>query len=68
MGAGADPGDGASLAHELSSLAIYERHLQAAPTWPYHTGQLRTLVITVLIPIATLVARLLMSRVFEIDL
>lgn len=56
------------LADEINALSIYEQHLQAARTWPYNTSQLRALVFTVLIPLATLLARLMLNRLFQISL
>jgi hypothetical protein len=64
QGEQADPG----LADEIQVLSIYEQHLIAARTWPYNTTQLRTLAITVLIPLATLLARLLLNRIFAVSL
>lgn len=56
------------LADEINSLSVYEQHLQSARTWPYNTSQLRALVFTVLIPLATLLARVLLNRIFQISL
>jgi hypothetical protein len=50
------------LPSEIAALASYEKALQDAATWPYNPATLRTLVVSVLIPTATLLAR----RVFEV--
>ena len=56
------------LAEEINVLSIYEQHLNAARTWPYNTSQLRTLAITVLVPLLTLLVRLLLNRIFQVSL
>ncbi len=47
---------------EVKALVAYERELQEANTWPYNPAILRTLVVSVLLPVATDFAR----RVFEV--
>jgi hypothetical protein len=51
-----------SLPLELNALVAYEKELEQASTWPYNPSILRTLVVSVLIPTVTLLAR----RVFEV--
>lgn len=43
---------------EINALAAYDQRLQTAPTWPYNTGMLRTLIFSVLIPAATVLAKI----------
>ena len=50
--------DTGHLGAEINALEIYEKHLQAAPTWPYNTSMLRALLFSVLIPIGSLLARI----------
>jgi hypothetical protein len=50
-----------SLAVEINALATYQAQLQAARTWPYNTAMLRTLFFSVLIPVGTLVGRILVE-------
>jgi hypothetical protein len=47
-----------SLGAEINALVAYEEQLQAAPTWPYNTGMLRTLIFSVFIPAATVLAKI----------
>jgi len=51
-----------SLPFEVNALVAYEKELDQASTWPYNPVILRTLVVSVLIPTVTLLAR----RVFEV--
>ncbi len=51
-----------NLPWEVNALVAYEKELEQASTWPYNPTILRTLVVSVLIPAATLLAR----RVFEV--
>lgn len=48
-----------TLAAELSALSFYKQHIQSTRTWPYNTGMLRTVFFSVLLPIGTLIARIL---------
>ncbi len=41
----------------LRALLAYEQRIEAARTWPYNTGMLRTLLLSVLIPIGTALLR-----------
>jgi hypothetical protein len=47
-----------SLAAEINALAAYGERLQTAPTWPYNTGMLRTLIFSVFVPAATVLAKI----------
>jgi len=51
-----------NLPFEVNALVAYEKELDQASTWPYNPVILRTLVVSVLIPSVTLLAR----RVFEV--
>jgi hypothetical protein len=48
-----------TLAAEINALAAYEDRLKATSTWPYNTAMLRTLFISVIIPGAAALARVL---------
>lgn len=48
-----------SLPAEINALIAYEQRLLAARTWPYNTTMLRTLFFSVLIPLGSVMARLL---------
>lgn len=52
-----------SLSAEINALIAYEQRLLAASTWPYNTNMLRALFFSVLIPIGSVMARL-MAEVF----
>jgi hypothetical protein len=39
------------MAGEFTALAAYEARLRAAPTWPYNTAMLRTLGLTIFVPL-----------------
>lgn len=52
-----------SLSAEINALIAYEQRLLAARTWPYNINMLRTLFFSVLIPIGSVMARL-MAEVF----
>jgi hypothetical protein len=47
-----------NLPAEINALAVYEQRLERARTWPYNTGMLRTLIFSVLIPAATVLAKI----------
>lgn len=51
-----------NLPWEVNALVAYEKELEQASTWPYNPVILRTLVVSVLVPTVTLLAR----RVFEV--
>lgn len=46
---------------EISALAVYEKHLQETRTWPYNTAMLRTLFFSIMIPVGTLVGRIIVE-------
>jgi hypothetical protein len=54
-------GDTGSVSSLLSSLLDYEQRLQQSRTWPYNTDMLRTLLLSVLVPIGTVLLRELIS-------
>ena len=49
--------DARNLSAEINALLVYEQRLQAARTWPYNTGMLRTLFFSVFIPAGTVVVK-----------
>ncbi len=53
-----------NLAAEIGALMAYERRLESARTWPYNTTMLRTLALSVFVPLATIVARNVAERIF----
>jgi len=53
-----------NLAAEIGALMAYERRLESARTWPYNTAMLRTLTLSVFVPLATIVARNVAERIF----
>lgn len=57
--------EASGLASEINALAIYEQRLLQARTWPYNTAMLRTLFFSVLIPLATVLIRVLVEVVFR---
>ena len=54
-----------SIPDEIIALEHYEKRLQQARTWPYDTRMLRTLFFSVLIPLGTLVARVVFDIMFQ---
>jgi hypothetical protein len=54
-----------SLAAEISALAAYQQRLEAARTWPYNTAMLRSLFFSVLVPIVTMLARMVFDRLTQ---
>jgi len=50
-----------NLPNEINALAIYETHLKETRTWPYNTAMLRTLFFSVLIPVGTLLGRIIIE-------
>jgi len=54
-----------SLPAEINALVAYEERLQAAPTWPYNTGMLRTLVFSVFVPAVTLVGKIAIDLLLD---
>ena len=51
--------DTGNIPAEINALAEYEKHLQETRTWPYNTAMLRTLFFSILIPVGTLVGRII---------
>ena len=54
-----------SLPTEISALAAYQQRLETARTWPYNTAMLRSLFISVLVPIITMLARMVFDRLTQ---
>jgi hypothetical protein len=54
-----------TLAADLNALVIYEGRLKESRTWPYNTAMIRTLVLSVLAPLAPVVARLVVDNVLR---
>jgi hypothetical protein len=50
-----------NLPTEINALAVYLEQIQTARTWPYNTGMLRTLFFSVLIPVGTLIGRIIIE-------
>lgn len=50
-----------NLSSEITALSVYISRLQAARTWPYNTTMLRTLFFSVLIPVGTALARIIIE-------
>lgn len=50
------------LPGEITVLMAYERRLESARTWPYDTSMLRTLGLSVLVPLATVAIRSALER------
>jgi len=46
---------------EIHALSVYEKQLNETRTWPYNTAMLRTLFFSVLIPVGTLVGRIIIE-------
>jgi hypothetical protein len=45
------------LSTQISTLTLYEQRIQGTRSWPYNTAQLRTLFVSVIVPLATFLAR-----------
>jgi hypothetical protein len=50
---------------EINALAEYEKHLQETRTWPYNTAMLRTLFFSILIPVGTLIGRIIIEVISD---
>ncbi len=50
-----------AIPNEINALAVYEKQLKETRTWPYNTAMLRTLFFSVLIPLGTLVVRIIVE-------
>lgn len=46
---------------DLNALAIYEARLKESRSWPCNTAMLRTLVLSVLVPVVPVVGRYLLD-------
>ena len=55
--------DAAEVA-EATLLMAYEQRLREARTWPYNTAMLRTLFLSVFVPIATILLQMIIKRLF----
>ncbi|NIN67899.1 MAG: hypothetical protein GTO63_24970, partial [Anaerolineae bacterium] len=47
-----------TLAEEINALVSYEERVQEARTWPYNTGMLRTVVVSVILPAGAAAAQI----------
>jgi len=54
-----------TLPADLNALVIYEGRLKESRTWPYNTAMIRTLVLSVLAPLAPVVARFVVDNVLR---
>jgi hypothetical protein len=54
-----------NLPAEINALVAYDQLLQKARTWPYNTAMLRTLGVSILIPVGTTLARAAFDYVFK---
>ena len=52
------------LAAEINALTIYEQRIQATRTWPYNTTMLRTLFVSVLIPLGSALVKVIWDYLF----
>lgn len=50
-----------NIPKEINALAVYEKQLRETRTWPYNTATLRTLFFSVMIPVGTLVGRIIVE-------
>jgi hypothetical protein len=50
-----------NLPNEINALAVYEKQLKETRTWPYNTTMLRTLFFSVMIPVGTLLGRIIVE-------
>ena len=53
-----------ALAAVVATLVAYEKRLTEARTWPYNTAMIRTLSLSVLVPIATILLQMIIKRLF----
>ena len=49
--------------NEIYALSVYEKQLKESRTWPYNTSMLRTLFFSVLIPVGTLIGRIIVEAI-----
>lgn len=54
-----------TLAAEINALVAYEERVRAARTWPYNTGMLRTLFVSIIIPGGAALAQALSEILFR---
>lgn len=52
------------LPTQINTLALYEQRIQAMRSWPYNTSMLRTLFFSVIVPLATFLARRIGEMMF----
>jgi len=52
------------LPTQINTLTLYEQRIQAMRSWPYNTSMLRTLFFSVIVPLATFLARRIGEMVF----
>lgn len=52
------------LAAEINALVIYEQRIGTARTWPYNTPMLRTLFVSVLIPLGSALVKVIWDYLF----
>jgi hypothetical protein len=57
--------DTESIPAEINALVAYDQLLQKARTWPYNTAMLRTLGVSLLIPIGTTLVRAAFDYLFK---
>jgi hypothetical protein len=60
----AEQQDTGTLAATVAALIAYEHRLTEARTWPYNTAMLRTLFLSLLLPIGTSLLQMLWRRLF----
>jgi hypothetical protein len=56
--------DAGALAAVVATLVAYEKRLTEARTWPYNTAMIRTLFLSVLVPIGTILLQMIIKRFF----
>ena len=54
-----------NLPVEINALAAYQEQLRLTRTWPYNTSMIRTLFFSVLIPVGTLIGRIVVEALSE---
>ncbi len=54
--------DAGDLAQEITALVALEKRLREAQTWPYNVAMLRTLFVSVLVPIGVALGRLVIDK------
>jgi TRAP-type C4-dicarboxylate transport system permease small subunit len=56
--------DTGAMGAVVATLVAYEKRLNEARTWPYNTAMIRTLFLSVLVPIGTLLLQMIIKRFF----